>query len=115
MVAVSVTTANQQQILVQALVDATLAAHKESPDEQVDAHLEKIYDLIKNLAGLVGISAFSLPRICGDCGRKRRQSVPDGPVGLGDVLAVFFSWLGFRKCEACERRRQALNRFRLHS
>jgi hypothetical protein len=109
----------EQQKIVMDLVDAAVKAYKESPDSSSDLHLEKIYDSILTLAGTVGISAFSLPKLCASCGRKKRgeATLPrpgdEKPAGLGDVIKVVLSFFGIRKkCEGCERRRRSLNRIR---
>jgi hypothetical protein len=105
----------EQQKILMDLVDATVTAYKASPDAEVDRHLEKIYDGILTMAATVGVSAFSLPKLCAACGRKKREpggSPADENVGLGDVIKTFLTWLGFRSCEGCERRRRWLNRIR---
>lgn len=107
----------QQQAILMEMVDATVAAYKASPDAEADRHLETIYDGILRMAATVGVSAFSLPKLCAACGRKKREpggsraDASESP-GLGDVVKTFLSWLGFRSCEGCERRRRWLNRVR---
>jgi hypothetical protein len=84
--------------------------------KEVDERLKGMYETLMEACESVGISRISIPQLKECCGRGRTQpaAVP-APSGLrlGDKVAWLLDKLGFKKCEACRKRQEALNKIRL--
>lgn len=83
----------------------------------VDVRLQELFDLTMDAAAQQGISRMSVPKLQECCGKKRvwpgeAAAPPEGKLGwgLGDIVRRITRFFGFGHCEACERRRKALNR-----
>ncbi len=79
---------------------------------EVDVRIKEMFGTFLDSCERVGISKMSVPQLKECCGRKRIwKDEADGPAGLrlGDKLAWILSKLGFKSCEACKRRQEALN------
>lgn len=90
---------------------------------EVDAKIVELYDQVVDAATMAGISRMSVAKLqC--CGKTRTWTEVNDPgksqvmpaqnsekkFKLGDTLKKIFSWLGFKPCDGCERRRRWLNR-----
>jgi len=81
----------------------------------VDARLQELFELLMDAAATAGISRMSVPQLKECCGKVRvwpREAPAEEPLGwgLGDIVRRITRFFGFGHCEACERRRKALNR-----
>lgn len=80
---------------------------------EVDGRVKEMYDTLMEACESVGISRISIPQLKECCGKKRVWRSEGGGLRLGDKLAWLFDRLGIKKCEACRRRQEALNKIRL--
>ena len=80
---------------------------------EVDVRLQEMFGTLLEACERVGISKMSVPQLKECCGKRRSwKDDIQKPAGLrlGDKLAWILSKLGFKQCEACKRRQEALNR-----
>ena len=84
-------------------------------DRDFDKRLQPIWESFMEAAGMVGLSSYDIPQLKECCGKRRTW--PDQGLGarylrLGDAVRwVTSNIFRIRKpCEACERRRETLNR-----
>jgi hypothetical protein len=86
----------------------------ELKQKDVDDRLKELYEALMEACESVGISRISIPQLKECCGRGRAQAPTEEAPGLrlGDKVAWLLDKLGFKKCEACKRRQEALNKIR---
>lgn len=81
---------------------------------EVDARHVEMFSTLLEACETVGISKMSVPPLKECCGKKRvwKDQAPTGGLRLGDKVAWILTKLGFKKCEGCKKRQEAMNRFR---
>ncbi len=102
-----------------ALISQFHRVYEEIPQmttRQVDVKLQDMFGTLLDACETVGISKMSVPPLKDCCGKRREwkdEAPAAGGLRLGDKLAWILGKLGFKKCEGCKKRQEALNRFRI--